>query len=142
MALRRPITYKEAGHIELTGAYHRIREVDMTVTSDAHITGDANAPDAQEPECRISVDVFADKDVRNTMATPIAGYSYSFPLPSMGAFVDKDSLFSSAYEYIKTGEIIEFVDDEMEKLQKKIAEKFGYDLVDHKLELYCRKKNS
>ena len=37
---------------------------------------------------------------------------------------------------IKTGEIIEFVDDEIEKLQKKIAEKFGYDLVDHKLELY------
>ena len=43
---------------------------------------------------------------------------------------------------IKTGEIIEFVDDEIEELQKKIAKKFGYDLVDHKLELYCRKKNS
>ena len=43
---------------------------------------------------------------------------------------------------IKSGEIIEFVDDEIEKLQKKIAEKFGYDLVDHKLELYGRKKNS
>ena len=43
---------------------------------------------------------------------------------------------------IKTGKIIEFVDDEIEKLQKKIAEKFGYDLVDHKLELYGRKKNS
>ena len=42
---------------------------------------------------------------------------------------------------IKTGEIIEFVDDEIEELQKKIAEKFGYDLVDHKLELYGRKKN-
>ena len=43
---------------------------------------------------------------------------------------------------IKTGEIIEFVDDEIEEIQKKIAEKFGYDLVDHKLELYGRKKNS
>ena len=43
---------------------------------------------------------------------------------------------------IKTGEIIEFVDDEIEKIQKKIAEKFGYDLVDHKLELYGKKKNS
>ena len=43
---------------------------------------------------------------------------------------------------IKTGKIIEFVDDEIEELQKKIAEKFGYDLVDHKLELYGRKKNS
>ena len=43
---------------------------------------------------------------------------------------------------IKSGEIIEFVDDEIEKLQKKVAEKYGYDLVDHKLELYGIKKKS
>ena len=43
---------------------------------------------------------------------------------------------------IKTGEIIEFVDEEIEKLQKKVAEKYGYDLVDHKLELYGVKKKS
>ena len=43
---------------------------------------------------------------------------------------------------IKTGEIIEFVDDEIEKLQKKVAEKYGYSLVDHKLELYGIKKKS
>ena len=41
---------------------------------------------------------------------------------------------------IKTGEIIEFVDEEIEKLQKKVAEKYGYSLVDHKLELYGVKK--
>ena len=41
---------------------------------------------------------------------------------------------------IKSGEIIEFVDQEIEKLQKKVAEKYGYDLVDHKLELYGIKK--
>ena len=41
---------------------------------------------------------------------------------------------------IKTGEIIEFVDEEIEKLQKKVAEKYGYRLVDHKLELYGVKK--
>ena len=41
---------------------------------------------------------------------------------------------------IKTGEIIEFVDDEIEKLQKKVADKYGYKLVDHKLELYGIKK--
>ena len=41
---------------------------------------------------------------------------------------------------IKSGEIIEFVDDEIEKLQKKVADKYGYDLVDHKLELYGVKK--
>ena len=41
---------------------------------------------------------------------------------------------------IKTGEIIEFVDEEIEKLQKKVADKYGYKLIDHKLELYGIKK--
>ena len=41
---------------------------------------------------------------------------------------------------VKTGEIIEFVDEEIEKLQKKVADKYGYKLVDHKLELYGVKK--
>ena len=40
---------------------------------------------------------------------------------------------------INTGEITEFVDDEIEKLQKKVAEKLGYKLVDHRLELYGSK---
>ena len=43
---------------------------------------------------------------------------------------------------IKTGEIIEFVDEDIEILQKKVAEKYGYNLVDHKLELYGIKKKS
>ena len=43
---------------------------------------------------------------------------------------------------IKTGEIIEFVDEEIEVLQKKVADKYGYNLVDHKLELYGVKKKS
>tara|TARA_Y100000590_G_C15372642_1_gene883149 strand:+ start:50 stop:460 length:411 start_codon:yes stop_codon:yes gene_type:complete len=43
---------------------------------------------------------------------------------------------------VKSGEIIEFVDLEIEKLQKKVAAKHGYDLVDHKLELYGVKKKS
>ena len=41
---------------------------------------------------------------------------------------------------IKSGKIIEFVDEEIEKLQEKIAEQHGYRLVDHKLELYGVKK--
>ena len=41
---------------------------------------------------------------------------------------------------IQSGKIIEFVDEEIEKLQKNVAEKLGYQLVDHKLELYCIKK--
>ena len=37
---------------------------------------------------------------------------------------------------INTGKITEFVNEDIEKLQKQVAEKLGYKLVDHKLELY------
>ena len=40
---------------------------------------------------------------------------------------------------VNTGEITEFVNEEIEKLQKKVAEKLGYKLVDHRLELYGSK---
>ena len=40
---------------------------------------------------------------------------------------------------INSGEIIEFVDKEIEKLQNEVAKKLGYKLVDHKLELYGSK---
>lgn len=37
---------------------------------------------------------------------------------------------------LRSGEVIEFVNDEIEKLQRRIAEEHGYKLVDHRLELY------
>jgi len=40
---------------------------------------------------------------------------------------------------VNTGEIIEFVNEEIEILQKKVAEKLGYKLIDHRLELYGSK---
>ena len=43
---------------------------------------------------------------------------------------------------VQTGDVIEFVDEEIEELQQRIAEKLGYELVDHRLELYGRKKKT
>ena len=40
---------------------------------------------------------------------------------------------------INTGEIVEFVNEDIEKLQKQVAEQLGYKLVDHRLELYGSK---
>ena len=40
---------------------------------------------------------------------------------------------------INSGEIIEFVDKDIEKLQDQVAKKLGYNLIDHKLELYGTK---
>ncbi|MDG1996669.1 MAG: Fur family transcriptional regulator [Emcibacteraceae bacterium] len=37
---------------------------------------------------------------------------------------------------IESGEVIEFVDDEIEKLQALISKKLGYKLIDHRMELY------
>ena len=40
---------------------------------------------------------------------------------------------------INSGEIVEFVDKDIEKLQNAMAKKLGYKLIDHKLELYGSK---
>jgi len=38
---------------------------------------------------------------------------------------------------LRTGEVIEFRDEEIERLQEAIANRLGYKVVDHRLELYC-----
>ena len=46
---------------------------------------------------------------------------------------------------MKSGKVIEFSNDEIEHLQKMVAEKLGYELIGHRLELYClpsKKKSS
>ena len=37
---------------------------------------------------------------------------------------------------VETGKVIEFVDEELEALQRRIAERLGFRLVDHRMELY------
>lgn len=37
---------------------------------------------------------------------------------------------------VETGKVVEFVDEELEALQKRIAERLGFRLVDHRMELY------
>ena len=37
---------------------------------------------------------------------------------------------------VETGKVVEFVDPELEALQRQIAEKLGFRLVDHRMELY------
>ena len=46
----------------------------------------------------------------------------------------KEALVS--FPDVETGKVFEFVDDELESLQKRIAEKLGFRLVDHRMELY------
>ncbi|GAA4819498.1 transcriptional repressor [Marinicella pacifica] len=41
---------------------------------------------------------------------------------------------------IDSGKVVEFYDENLEKLQEKIADEHGYDLIDHKMVLYVKKK--
>lgn len=41
---------------------------------------------------------------------------------------------------VDSGQVVEFVNQEIEKLQREIAAKHGYEIVDHNLVLYVRKK--
>ena len=42
---------------------------------------------------------------------------------------------------VETGDVIEFVSEEIERLQHEIADKYGYELLDHNLVLYVKNKN-
>ena len=63
-------------------------------------------------------------------------------------FGDGRSRYEEAGEHhehlidIESGEVIEFCHAELEKLKAKIAEDMGYELVDHRLELFGRKLKS
>ncbi|MGI9248722.1 MAG: ferric iron uptake transcriptional regulator [Woeseiaceae bacterium] len=41
---------------------------------------------------------------------------------------------------VETGEVVEFVSEEIERLQHAIAEEFGFELLDHSLVLYVKRK--
>ncbi|PCI56733.1 MAG: transcriptional repressor [Alphaproteobacteria bacterium] len=43
---------------------------------------------------------------------------------------------------LETGQVIEFQNEELEKLKEKIARDLGYELIDHRLELYGKKLKS
>jgi Fur family ferric uptake transcriptional regulator len=43
---------------------------------------------------------------------------------------------------LESGEVLEFYDDQIEKLQDEIAERHGYEIIDHSLVLYVRKRRA
>lgn len=43
---------------------------------------------------------------------------------------------------VETGKVVEFVNQEIENLQKKIAEEHGFEIVDHSLVIYVRPKKT
>ena len=123
------------------------RKVIVKVLSESKKTyGESDHPDVDELYKRVSK-----VDPRISIATV---YRTVKILEEAGILVKHDFKAGKArYEQIKeshhdhlidikTGEIIEFVDEEIEILQKKVADKYGYQLVDHKLELYGVKKKS
>ena len=63
-------------------------------------------------------------------------------------FGDGRSRYEEAGEHhehlvdIETGEVHEFYNEELETLKTKIAREMGYDLIDHRLELYGKKRKS
>jgi len=64
-------------------------------------------------------------------------------------FEDGHAVFELSSEHhhdhmvcVDTNQVIEFVNKEIEALQHKIAEEHGYELIDHNLVLYVKKKKS
>ena len=63
-------------------------------------------------------------------------------------FGDGRSRYEEAGEHhehlvdIETGEVHEFYNEELESLKTEIAREMGYDLIDHRLELYGKKRKN
>ena len=63
-------------------------------------------------------------------------------------FGDGRSRYEEAGEHhehlvdIETGEVHEFYNEELETLKTEIAREMGYDLIDHRLELYGKKRKN
>jgi len=123
------------------------RKIIVKVLSESKKTyGESDHPDVDELYSRVSK-----VDTKISIATV---YRTVKILEEAGILIKHDFKAGKArYEQIreshhdhlidvKTGEIIEFVDEEIEILQKKVADKYGYQIVDHKLELYGIKKKS
>jgi Fur family transcriptional regulator, ferric uptake regulator len=123
------------------------RRIIVKVLSESKETyGESDHPDVDELYSRVSK-----VDIKISIATV---YRTVKLLEEAGILVKHDFKAGKArYEElseghhdhlidVNTGQIIEFVDEEIEKLQKKVADKYGYRLVDHKLELYGIKKKS
>lgn len=89
----------------------------------------------------------ADEDVGLATVYRVLTQFESAGLVSRHNFEDGHAVFELASEHhhdhmicLDTNEVIEFVDKEIEELQKKVAENYGYELIDHNLVLYVRKK--
>jgi Fur family ferric uptake transcriptional regulator len=110
------------------------RRVIAQVLSDAH-----DHPDAEELHRRAAA-----VDPKISIATV---YRTVKLFEDAGILERRDFRDSpSRYEEIKdhhdhlidvtTGRVIEFVNEEIEKIQRRVADELGFDLVDHRLELY------
>ena len=120
------------------------RKVIAKVMSDSKLTyGSKDHPDVDELHKRVSL---VDKKIS------IATVYRTVKLLEESGIIERHDFKEGKSRYepstdehhdhlidINNGEIIEFVDKEIEELQNKIAQKLGYKLVDHKLELYGSK---
>ena len=120
------------------------RKIIAKVMSESKITyGSKDHPDVDELHKRVSL---IDKKIS------IATVYRTVKLLEESGIIDRHDFKEGKSRYepstdqhhdhlidINSGQIIEFVDEEIEKLQHKVATKLGYKLVDHKLELYGSK---
>lgn len=90
--------------------------------------------------------IAADEDVGLATVYRVLTQFESSGLVSRHNFEDGHAVFELASEHhhdhmicLDSNEVIEFVDKEIEELQRKVAESHGYELIDHNLVLYVRK---
>ena len=105
MAIQKDFYY-EAADLTITGAYHKISQIQLHYECGAVPSGQQSAgPHEEECDGEISYDICANSGVRFTTATTLDGGQVKWPLEAWTDVVDADTLLTSAYSYLKTGEL-------------------------------------
>ena len=122
------------------------RRIIAKVMSDSKVTyGSKDHPDVDELHKRVNE---IDKNISIATVYRTVKLLEEAGLIERLEFGDGRSRYEEAGEHhehlvdIETGEVHEFYNEELETLKTEIAREMGYDLIDHRLELYGKKRKS
>ena len=134
---------KDAIRMEATLRKSGVRVTGQRIAILATVAGSADHPDAEEVYQRAKAtapSMSLATVYRTLLVFEQAGIIQRHAFEGGGArFESAQSEHHDHIVDLDTGHVTEFNSDEIERLQTEIAARLGYEVIHHRLELYCRK---
>ena len=109
MAIQKSVYVDHFG-AEVTGAYHKIKEVKIELESQVRTTGEQAEPDDNRLTLSYQYETYANSGVRWSNANSIHGGTEDLPLSHLANVSGYDSLLTECYNHLKTGTLSGAID--------------------------------